>query len=93
MITETQNSAVVMNPLGLHARPAVKLSKMAKTFDSDVKILGAGKQVWVNAKSTSALMKMRVPMGSEVQIRAIGLDALAAVEAIVALIEQRFGET
>jgi phosphocarrier protein len=82
--------ATVIDPTGLHARPAVKLTKLAKSFDAAIEIAVASQQQWVNAKSPIAVMKLRAAHGEGLQVRAAGADADHAVSAIVALVERNF---
>jgi phosphocarrier protein HPr len=82
--------ATVTDPTGLHARPAVTLTKLAKTFDATIEIAAASQQQWVNAKSPIAVMKLKAPHGEGLQVRAAGTDAACAVLAIVALVERNF---
>lgn len=85
--------AVIRGRTGLHARPAVKLTKLAKTFAARVEVQVQGAARWVNAKSPSSVMKLRAGHRAVLTIRATGDDALAAVEAISALVEANFHET
>lgn len=86
---ETGN-AVVRDPTGLHARPAVKLTKLAKSFDAVVEVRAQRSDKWVNAKSPNAVMKLKVAHGETISIRATGAGAAAAVAALVGLIERDF---
>jgi len=59
-----EGAAVIRDPTGLHARPAVKLTKLAKTFEARVEIRGEGGGAWVNAKSpTTANAPQPKPIG------------------------------
>jgi phosphocarrier protein len=84
--------AVIRDPTGLHARPAVKLTKLAKGFAADVEIRAAGAEAWVNAKSPNAVMKLRAGHETALAIRASGPDAGAAVAALAALVEANFDD-
>lgn len=83
-------TAMISDPTGLHARPAVKLAKLAKTFDASVEV-STSDGAWVNAKSTNSLMKMKATFGTPLTIRAKGLDAQTAVHELVKLITRDFG--
>ncbi len=83
-------SAVIQDLTGLHARPAVKVSKLAKKYVSAVEISGAEGGIWINAKSTNAVMKMKASHGSNLFVRASGEDASYAVSAIIELIQRDF---
>lgn len=87
-----ENSAVLQDRVGLHARPAVKLTKLAKTFESRVEISADESKTWVNAKSPNAVMKLRAPWKTRLVIRAAGLDAKNAVKGLITLVEANFGE-
>ncbi len=76
--------ATVANRLGLHARPAAELVKIAYRFESDIQIAKDG--TWVNAKSILGVMTLAAERGSELSIKAEGPDADAAVAAIAELI-------
>ena len=82
--------AVVRDPTGLHARPAVKLTKLAKSFDARVEIRGGKNGAWINAKSPNAVMKMKAGFGDTISVRASGARAADAVAALVGLIERDF---
>ncbi|MGO1495984.1 dihydroxyacetone kinase phosphoryl donor subunit DhaM [Agrococcus casei] len=79
-------TVVLVNESGLHARPASALTKLAATFDAEVKVNG------VNAKSLLSIMALGLAKGAEVVYEADGADARAAIEALVALTEEGFGE-
>ncbi len=83
-------SAVITDPIGLHARPAVKVTKLAKTFVADIEIAAKQQQKWVNAKSPSAVMKLKAANGESLLIRANGTDADDAVNALAGLIDRNF---
>ena len=80
----------IVNPLGMHARPAAQLVKLASTFQCEITIARDGAPV--NAKSIMGVMMLAAEQGSTVQIAAVGADAEAAVEAIAALVSRGFGE-
>jgi len=82
--------AVIQDPTGLHARPAVKLTKLAKTFGSTIEIRAQSGERWTNAKSPNAVMKLKAAHGEALQVRAAGEDARTAVDALVALVDRDF---
>lgn len=84
------DAAVIRDPTGLHARPAVKLTKLAKTFESAVEIRAESKEDWTNAKSPNKVMKLKAAHGEPLHIRASGSDARAAVAALVDLVDRDF---
>lgn len=83
--------ATIVNPLGLHARPAAQLVKLASRFSAQVEIVKDGTPV--NGKSIMGVMMLAAEHGSSLLIRADGTDAAAAVDALVALVNDGFGET
>jgi phosphocarrier protein HPr len=85
-------SAVIQDPTGLHARPAVKLTKLAKSFGAAIEIRADGHGEWTNAKSPNAVMKLKAGPGVPLHIRAAGGDAQQAVDALVALVDRDFNE-
>lgn len=87
--TVVTGEAIVRDPTGLHARPAVKLTKLAKTFAATVEVSADGER-WINAKSPNAVMKLKVAHGAALKIRASGEDAGEAVAALTALVDGNF---
>lgn len=85
-------SAVLTNAVGLHARPSVKLTQLAKSFAATVEIALASGGPWVDAKSPVKVMRVKAPHGATLHVRAIGADAEDAASAILSLVERRFDE-
>lgn len=85
-------NAIIQDPTGLHARPAVKLTKLAKSFESAIEIRADNSEIWTNAKSPNAVMKLKAAHGLPVHIRASGEDARIAVDALVALVDRDFND-
>ena len=85
--------AEVVNPSGLHARPAATFVKTATRYDADVRIrdLDAGSDE-VSGRSLLALMALGVRQGARVRVSASGPQARAALDELRALIEDGFGE-
>ncbi len=75
---------------GLHARPSVKLTKLAKRFSSKVSVAASVDGPWIDAKSIVKLMAAKTPHGAILHFRAEGADAQAAVDALIALVEGDF---
>ena len=75
---------------GLHARPAVKLTKLAKKFAARVWVAMLPDGPWIDAKSIVKVMATKTPHDALLHFRAEGEDAEAAVLALVALVEQDF---
>ncbi len=80
----------INNKLGLHARASAKLTKLATGFKSEIWMSRNGRRV--NAKSIMGVMMLAAGLGAEVEIETEGEDEQAANDAIVALIEDKFGE-
>ncbi|MDV7341757.1 HPr family phosphocarrier protein [Terasakiella sp. A23] len=85
-----QEEAPIKDPLGLHARPAVKLTKLANKYESSIELSLADEEIWINAKSTNSVMKMKAGNGQNIKIRAKGEDADQALNALVTLIRSNF---
>jgi phosphocarrier protein HPr len=91
-VERASGDAMLLDPTGLHARPAVKLTKLAKQFAAEVRVrVGAGDD-WVNAKSPNRVMKLKARHGETLAFEAEGPDAADAVRALVALVERNFDE-
>jgi phosphocarrier protein len=82
--------AEIVNKLGLHARASAKLTQVASTFQSNVWLSRSGRRV--NAKSIMGVMMLAAGKGSTVLVEAEGPDAEQALEALLKLISERFGE-
>jgi phosphocarrier protein len=76
----------LVHAAGMHARPAVKLTKLAKRFQAQISVRASEAAEWINAKSVAKVMAMRAPRDSMIEIKAHGEDAEAAVAALVQLI-------
>lgn len=84
---------LITNDVGLHARPSVKLTKLAKGFDARIDLAISEQGPWIDAKSIVKVMATKAPKGATLYIRADGDDADEAVEAIVGLVQREFDET
>jgi phosphocarrier protein len=82
--------ATISNKLGLHARASAKLTKLAAGFQCDVHMSRNGRRI--NAKSIMGVMMLAAGAGTQVEIETDGADEQAAQDAIVALIDDKFGE-
>ncbi|MGE0100160.1 MAG: HPr family phosphocarrier protein [Hydrogenophaga sp.] len=85
-----KTTVTISNKLGLHARASAKLTKLAGSFACDVWMTRADRRV--NAKSIMGVMMLAAGLGSTVEIETSGSDEQAAMNAIVALIDDKFGE-
>ena len=80
----------ISNKLGLHARASAKLTKVAASFPCDVWMSRGERRI--NAKSIMGVMMLAAGIGSQVEIETSGPDEQAAMDAILALINDKFGE-
>jgi phosphocarrier protein len=85
-----QREVEIQNKLGLHARAAAKLTQTAGKFAADVWLSRNGRRV--NAKSVMGVMMLAAGRGSRIAIETQGADAEAALTAIAALVDDKFGE-
>ncbi|MDP1654578.1 MAG: HPr family phosphocarrier protein [Hylemonella sp.] len=83
-------SATISNKLGLHARASAKLTKLAGSFPCEIWIARGERRV--NAKSIMGVMMLAAGMGTTVELDAEGDRAQEAVDAMLALIDDKFGE-
>jgi len=83
-------SALLTNAIGLHARPSVKLTKLAKTFASNIDVSTRPDGPWVDAKSIVKVMAVKAGKGATLHFRASGPDAPAALAALSELVKQNF---
>ena len=83
-------SALLFHPNGMHARPAIKLTKLAKRFASGITVGRSDTGPWVDAKSVAKVLAMKTPSNVTLFFRAEGADASAAVDALVALVAADF---
>ena len=80
----------IVNTLGLHARAAVKFAKLAGAFDADVTVRKDG--VDVPGDSILGLMMLAAGPGSEIELAASGPEARRAIDALAALVANKFEE-
>jgi len=85
-----KNSITISNKLGLHARASAKLTKLATSYKSEVFMSRNGRRV--NAKSIMGVMMLAAGLGADIEIETEGEDEQAAMDALVALINDKFGE-
>ena len=86
-------SVRLTNRIGLHARPAIQLTKLAKRFSSQIQIRTAPDSPWINAKSIVKVMAAKVPKDTLLEIATNGEDAQEALQNLVELIQSNFGES
>ena len=80
----------LVHAVGMHARPAVKLTKLAKRFQAQISVRASEAADWINAKSVAKVMALRAPRDSLIEIKAHGDDAEAAVAALIDLVATDF---
>jgi len=85
-----KGSVQLLHAVGMHARPAVKLTKLAKRFAAHVTVRVVGGSDWIDAKSVAKVMAMRAARDSIIEFEARGTDAETAVAALIALVAQDF---
>ncbi|MFZ2525689.1 MAG: HPr family phosphocarrier protein [Candidatus Ferrigenium altingense] len=85
-----QQDALIINKLGLHARASAKLTQLASGFKCEVML--SRNQRRVNAKSIMGVMMLAAAKGSTIGIETEGKDEDEAMQAILNLINDRFGE-
>ncbi len=83
-------SITISNRLGLHARASAKLTKLAGSFRSEVFMTRNDRRV--NAKSIMGVMMLAAGFGSEIEVETNGPDEQLALDALLALINDKFGE-
>lgn len=83
-------STTIINKLGLHARASAKLTKLAGSFPCEVWIAKGERRV--NAKSIMGVMMLAAGLGSTVVLDVEGDRAQEAMDALLAMISDRFGE-
>ena len=86
----TERETRIVNPLGLHARPAAQLVKLASGFESEIELVKDGMPV--NGKSIMGVMMLAAECGSSIFIKTDGEDAEACMEALLALVADGFHE-
>ena len=85
-----QQDALIINKLGLHARASAKLTQLASSFKSEVMLSRNNRRV--NAKSIMGVMMLAAAKGSTIAIETSGDDEADAMQAILNLINDCFGE-
>jgi len=86
-------SVVLVNPVGLHARPSVKLTQCAKGFAARIELALSAEGPWTDAKSPVKVMRVKAPQGATLHFRVTGADGEAALAAVLALVRDGFGES
>lgn len=82
----------IINQLGLHARAAAQLVKLAGTFKSRVLIVREDNNVFADAKSILSVLTLAASLGTELSLQVDGDDSAEALAALIQLFERGFGE-
>ncbi len=80
----------ITNKLGLHARASAKLTQTASQYQSEVWLSRNGRRI--NGKSIMGVMMLAAARGTTIKLETLGPDENEAMNALVALIEDKFGE-
>ena len=83
-------TATISNKLGLHARASAKLTKLAGSFPCEVWMSRGDRRV--NAKSIMGVMMLAAGIGTQVEVETAGAQEQEAMDALLALINDKFGE-
>ena len=87
-----ERTLLITARLGLHARAAAKLVRVASSFQSQVVLTRADSEVTADAKSILSVLMLAASRGTELQVRADGVDEEVAMNAIERLFAEGFGE-
>lgn len=90
MAVSVEREFDILNRLGLHARAAARLVRLANGFSSEIHLVKDGMEV--NGKSIMGVLMLAAPKDTKILVRAIGLDAEEALAAIGELIARKFEE-
>ena len=85
-----KKSVTISNKLGLHARASAKLTKIAGSYPCEVWLSRGDRRI--NAKSIMGVMMLAAGLGSDIEIETDGPDEQSAMDALVAMINDKFGE-
>ena len=85
-----KTTVTISNKLGLHARASAKLTKLAGSHNCEVWMSRGDRRI--NAKSIMGVMMLAAGIGSQVEVETNGPDELVAMDAILTLINDKFGE-
>ena len=91
-MNKLEASVLMRHEVGLHARPSVKLTKLAKVYGAKIELATSVDGPWIDAKSIVKVMAMKAPQDTTLFFRASGADAGEALAALVSLVERDFDE-
>ena len=92
MSARVERSVLMRHEVGLHARPSVKLTKLAKNFSARIDLGLSAEGPWIDAKSIVKMMAAKAPKNTVLYFRAEGDDAAAALTALITLVERDFAD-
>lgn len=92
-MTAARAEVEITHPTGLHARPAVKLTKLAKSFPAAIRLRRVPDGPWVDAKSVVKVMGLKFRTGTVIELEAEGEAAEAALAELAALVRRDFDES
>ena len=87
-----ETAVKIINPLGLHARAAAQLVRLAGTFKSKINLIRTDNAVMADAKSILSVLTLAAAKGTELKLIIDGIDEIEAAEAVLELIAKGFGE-
>ena len=87
-----ERSVQIRHEGGLHARPSVKLTKLAKNFGARIDLGLSAEGPWIDAKSIVKMMAAKAPKNTVIYFRAEGDDAVAALAALIDMVERDFAD-
>ena len=90
MSDSAATTLVIVNELGLHARAATVLARLAAGYASELYLAKDGREV--NGKSIMSVLLLTATKGSRIDVRAAGHDSEALIAAVARLVEDKFGE-
>lgn len=82
----------IINPLGLHARAAAQLVRLAGKFQSHIKLTRTDNEVTADAKSILSVLTLAAAKGTELKLNVEGIDEQEALSAIEEIVVNGFGE-
>tara|TARA_B100001123_G_scaffold169051_1_gene194397 strand:+ start:3667 stop:5634 length:1968 start_codon:yes stop_codon:yes gene_type:complete len=91
-VMDTETTVLLTHPIGLHARPAVKLAQLVVTFDADTWVRLECDGEWVKARSTAQVLRLGARFGQRLEIGATGPEADAVIKAVADLFDRNFDE-
>ena len=92
-MTAARAQVEITHPTGLHARPAVKLTKLAKSFSAAIRLRRVPDGPWVDAKSVVRVMGLKFRTGTVIELEAEGEGAATAIAELAALVRRDFDES